>query len=63
MPYFDYFVPWERKVRDIGGIASHQVPVEYSEHALVSNYQQIILLSLQLQNNWFKPNSDIVVGL
>lgn len=63
MPHFDYFIPWERQVWDIGGIASHKIPVKDSEHALVSDYQQVILLSLQFQNNRFKSNSDIVVGL
>ena len=39
MPYFDNLVSWEIKVRNVCGIASHQIGIEYPQYALVS-YKQ-----------------------
>lgn len=59
----DYFVPWEGKYRDVGGIAGHEVSIEDSQDAFVRDNEKVVLLTLELKYYGFKAYSKIVIGL
>ena len=61
--YLDDLISWERQVWYISSITGHEVAVQDSENTLMSDDQEIILLSFELQNDGFETDSDIVVGL
>ena len=59
----DNFVSWKRQKWDVCRITGHQVAIQHSQDTLVCDNQQVILLSLQLQNNRFQSNGHVVVRL
>lgn len=61
--YLDNLITREFKIGDVGGIAGHQVAVQDAQHRLVRDDQKIILLTLQLENDRFKPDCEIMIGL
>jgi hypothetical protein len=46
---------------NVHSITSHQVTIENSEHGLVSNDQEIIVLAFELEDNRLKADSEIMV--
>lgn len=48
---------------NIGGAASHEIAVKDTKNALVSNDEEIVLLPLQFQDDRFKANCKIMIGL
>lgn len=59
--YLDNLIAWKLEARNMHSITSHQIAVENSKDRLMSNDQQIILLTLQFENNWFKSDSKVVI--
>jgi hypothetical protein len=51
----------ELELGNVHRITSHEVAVENSEDGLVSNDQEVIVLSLQLKNDGLKTNGKVVV--
>lgn len=43
--------------------AVHQVGIEHSENGLVSDDKQIVLLTLQLENDWLEADGEVMVRL
>lgn len=48
---------------NVGGVASHEITVQDTENALMSNDQEIVLFTFQFENDGFQTDSDIVVRL
>jgi hypothetical protein len=55
------FIAGKLQLRNVHSITSHQVTVENSEHGLVSNDQEIIVLAFELEDNRLKTDSEIMV--
>jgi len=56
LTYLNYLIPGKLQVRDVGGIARHQIPVKDTKHRLVCDEQQIVLLPFQLKDDWLQPH-------
>lgn len=41
----------------------HQVGVEHTENGLVSNDEQVILLTLELEDDWLEADGEVMVRL
>ena len=50
--YLYDFVPGKFEIRNIGSAARHQIPIEDTEDAFVSNDEKIVLLAFELENDW-----------
>ncbi len=59
--YLDDLISWKLETRDLGGIASHQIPVQDSEDALVRHQKEIVLFTFQLQDDGLQANGQVVV--
>ena len=57
------FVPRELKLRNVSCTAVHQVGVKDAQYTLMSNDQKVVLLALQLQNDWLQSDSQVMVRL
>lgn len=63
MNYLNNLITRELEEWDISSIASHEIAVQNAQYTLVGNNEEIILLSLKLQNDWLKTDSQIMVRL
>ena len=61
--YLNNLISREGEEGDVCSVASHQVAVEDSQNTLVGDDEEIVLLSFKLENNRFKSDGDIVIGL
>lgn len=61
--YLNNLIPRKFQERNIGGVTSHQVAIQDPQDTFMGNDEQVILLSFQFQDDWFKANSEVVIGL
>jgi len=57
----DDLVTWELETRNMHSIESHEIAIENSENRFMSNDQEIVLFALQLEDDGFKSNSEVVI--
>lgn len=59
--YLDDLIPRKLQEGDVGSIASHEIAIQDPQDAFMGDDEQIVLLSLQLENDWFKTNSEVMI--
>lgn len=59
----DDLVARELERGDVHGATVHQVGIQYAQHALVCDDEEVALLALQLENDRLKAYSEVVIGL
>lgn len=59
--YLDDLIPRKLQEGDVGSITSHEIAIQDSQDAFMGDDEQIVLLSLQLENDWFKTNSEVMI--
>ncbi len=57
------FVTGEGKQRDVCGIAGHEIAVEHPQDAFMRDDKEVVLFSLEFENDGFKADGYVVVGL
>jgi hypothetical protein len=59
--YLDDLVAREFELRNVGGVAGHEVAVENAQDRLVGYYQQVVLFAFQLEDDGFHADSKVVI--
>jgi hypothetical protein len=59
--YLDDFVAGKFEFRDVGSVAGHEIAVQDSQDRFVGYDEQIIVFTLQLENDGFQSHSEIMV--
>ena len=59
--YFDDLVPGKCEIRNVGGVARHEVPVQHPQDALVRDQQDVVPLAFKLEDDRFQTNCQIVI--
>lgn len=57
------FVTGELEVRNVCGVAGHEVAVEDAEDRLVRDDEEVVLLALELEDDGLEAHGEVVVGL
>jgi hypothetical protein len=60
-PDLDDFISGKLQERDVCGIACHQIAIQHSQNTLVCDNEEIILLSLQFEDDGLQADSNVVV--
>lgn len=59
----DDLVAWKLELGNIHSAAVHQVGIEHTQNGLVGDDEQVVLLTLELEDDWLEANGEIMVGL
>jgi len=57
----DDLVAWEFQLGNVHSITGHKVAIENSENRLMSNDEEVVLLSFELEDNRFEANRKVMV--
>lgn len=60
---FDNLVAREFEFGNIHRAAVHQVGIEHTQNGLVSDDEQVVLLTLKLENDWLEADGEVMVRL
>lgn len=59
----DDLVPRELELGNVHGAAVHEVGVEDAQDRLVRDDEEVVLLALELEDDWLEADGEVVVGL
>ncbi len=54
-------IAWELQLGNVHSVTSHEIAIENSENRLMSDNEEVILLSFELKDNGFKANCKIMI--
>lgn len=57
------FVTGKLEFRDVSCIAGHEVAVQDAQDGFVGNDEEVVVFTLELEDNGFEANGEVVVGL